>query len=124
MKLDTAKHSLVCLRDTLVNPINLHCPKCNCNIKNTYRFCPKCGVYLNGVSSKFRLSETKKQPRSPFIDPKIEEEVDAKVVALIGEGGYLGYCHRFWSAKQSILREEYGIEWQTPAEQHPEINFD
>ena len=55
---------------------------------------------------------------------EIEEEVNARVVALIGEDGPLGYCHEFWSVKKRILKEEYGIDWKTPAELYPHVIFD
>jgi len=55
---------------------------------------------------------------------KIVKEVEEKVVAEIGEGGYLGYCHRFWEAKQRILKEEYNMDWKTPAQLNPNVLFD
>ena len=58
------------------------------------------------------------------IPREIEEKVDEQVKALIGEGDYLGYCHEFWSVKERILRDEYGIEWKTPAERYPGMIFD
>jgi len=58
------------------------------------------------------------------LPPEIEEEVDAKVEAQIGKGGYMGYCYRFWACKKRILREEYGIEWQSPAETNSGVCFD
>ena len=52
------------------------------------------------------------------------EEVNAKAEALAGPDTYMGYCHIFWAAKKKILREEYGIDWKTPAEEYPTIIFD
>ena len=62
-------------------------------------------------------------PETP-LPPEIEKDVEAKVKAQIGEGGYMGYCHRFWACKKRILREEYGIEWRSLAEMNPGCNFD
>lgn len=36
----------------------------------------------------------------------------------------LGFCHFYWGMKKKILKERYGIDWKTPAEEHPEIIFD
>ena len=58
------------------------------------------------------------------IPREIEEKVDKKVVSVVGEGGYLGYCHEFWRVKKQILLEEYGIDWKTPAERYPGVMFD
>ena len=55
---------------------------------------------------------------------QIEEELDRKIKARIGEGGYLGYCHQYWEMKKLILLEEYGIEWQSPAELNRDVIFD
>lgn len=41
-----------------------------------------------------------------------------------GYVGKLGYCHRFWAAKERILREKYGIEWKSPAKCNRGIIFD
>lgn len=55
----------------------------------------------------------------------IEKEVDQKVEELLkDEKRLLGFCHLFWSTKKRILKEEYGIDWLTPAECHPDIRFD
>ena len=54
----------------------------------------------------------------------IEREVEAKIVAMIGEGGHLGYCHRYWALKKQILKREYGIDWKSPAELNPGVIFD
>jgi hypothetical protein len=38
--------------------------------------------------------------------------------------GGIGFCHVLWKKKKEILRERYGLEWQTPAELNPDIKFD
>lgn len=55
---------------------------------------------------------------------KIEKELHEKIVAVIGKGGYMGYCHRYWSVKRRILREDYAIEWKSPAQLNPGVMFD
>lgn len=54
----------------------------------------------------------------------IEAELEALIEKEIGKGGYLGYCHGYWRVKKRILKEKYGIDWKSPAELHPYINFD
>ena len=36
----------------------------------------------------------------------------------------LGFCHRYWAVQKSILLNEYGIDWKTPAEMNPDMCFD
>lgn len=36
----------------------------------------------------------------------------------------LGFCHAKWAIQKRLLKERYNIDWKTPAEKHPEINFD
>ncbi len=38
--------------------------------------------------------------------------------------GQLGYVHRYWAEKKRFLRERYEIDWKTPAELNPDINYD
>ena len=33
------------------------------------------------------------------------------------------YCARYWNEKQRILKEEFHIEWNTPAQMNPNIRF-
>ena len=60
---------------------------------------------------------------------KVKEEVSREAEELYKkENGYetpvLGSCHAIWAIEKKIYRERYGIEWHTPQEMHPEINFD
>ena len=54
----------------------------------------------------------------------IEREMETLVRAETGKGGYLGFCHEYWTAKKKVLREKYGIDWRSPAERHPHIIYD
>lgn len=36
----------------------------------------------------------------------------------------MGYCHQYWAEKKRILRQEYGIDWRSPAEMNPGTMFD
>ena len=37
---------------------------------------------------------------------------------------HMGYCHSLWARQQAILKDKYGIDWKTPAEQNPDILYD
>ena len=55
---------------------------------------------------------------------KIEDELERLIVKKIGKGGYLGYCHMYWTTKKEILKDRYGIDWKSPAELNPHVMFD
>ena len=54
----------------------------------------------------------------------IEKELDQKIRARIGDKRGLGFCHIYWIAKKNILKTDYGIDWQSPAELNPHIIYD
>ena len=66
--------------------------------------------------------------RDPIEETKeykeIEKELEEKIKAEIGEGGYMGFCHLYWGTKKIILKRDYNIDWKSPAELNPGILFD
>ena len=55
----------------------------------------------------------------------IRDELEAEIEKrLEGIPRGLGFCHLYWGVKKSILKEKYGIDWQSPAERNPMILFD
>ena len=54
----------------------------------------------------------------------IREELEAKIIAKIGENCGLGYCHLYWATKKAILAKEYHIKWRSPAVMNPGVRFD
>ncbi len=44
--------------------------------------------------------------------------------ALAGIPRGMGYCHRLWRTKQTILINKYGIVWFSPADLNPGYLFD
>ena len=50
------------------------------------------------------------------VDKILEEEFE-------GQTG-LGLCHIKWLRKKQLLKEMYNIDWKSPAELNPWINFD
>ena len=51
------------------------------------------------------------------LEAKIEEE-------LRGEPMGDGFCYEYWSVKKRILKEDYGIRWESPSALNPETMFD
>ncbi len=54
----------------------------------------------------------------------IKDELEKKIVAKIGENRGMGYCHLYWATKREILKQDYGIEWKSPAVLNPRVHFD
>lgn len=54
----------------------------------------------------------------------IKNELEAKIIAKIGENSGMGYCYLYWETKRDILKKDYGIEWRSPAELNPRVLFD
>lgn len=42
----------------------------------------------------------------------------------IGDGGYFGFCHEYWCTKKKILKNRFGIEWNSPVDLNPMLMFD
>jgi hypothetical protein len=63
-------------------------------------------------------------------DPRFDEAfktIDSEVEkALLNHPlkGHMGFIHIVWETKQQLLKYNYGIEWQTPAEMNPQVIFD
>ena len=51
---------------------------------------------------------------------KVDEILDKE---FEGQEG-LGLCHKIWARKKVLLKEMYDIDWKSPAELNPWINFD
>ena len=52
------------------------------------------------------------------------EEVE-KILDKEFEGpAYRGKCHAVWDRKKQLLKEMYDIDWKSPAELNPHIDFD
>lgn len=62
-------------------------------------------------------------PRYRKIFAGIELEVD-QAVAGDPRRGSMGFVHLRWEVKKRILKQNYGIEWRSPAELNPHVMFD
>lgn len=61
----------------------------------------------------------------------VREEVDKRAYDLecqslgVNDGKYYrGMCHGIWYHKKRILKEEYGIDWLSPADSDPNTRFE
>ena len=54
----------------------------------------------------------------------IKKELEEKIVAKIGKNFGMGYCHKYWTAKKEILKDDYGIDWKSPRILNPGVKFD
>jgi hypothetical protein len=53
--------------------------------------------------------------------PEVEQKIYARVG---GKPSGMGACFLLWKAKKAILKEDYGIDWKSPAELNPGVKFD
>ena len=60
----------------------------------------------------------------PDLKQKIAEAEERALTILAHEPRRMGFCHLLWRTKKQILRDEYGIDWKTPAEMNPQVLFD
>lgn len=37
---------------------------------------------------------------------------------------HMGFCFRYWDEEKRVLREKYGIDWNTPSQMNPGVMFD
>ena len=82
--------------------------------------------YLYGLGTSDGIiydvrAERKIKPIWLELEEKIKEECpnyDTK------EHYRLGACHGYCAAQKRILKEDYGIDWRTPAELNPNTRFD
>ena len=56
---------------------------------------------------------------------KIKDELEEKIYQATKHlTRRMGYCFTYWSEKERILKEDYGIEWKSPSVLNPHILFD
>ena len=67
---------------------------------------------------------------------KYREEIQEEVRQYLIENGYAHYdsngayrpnrgsCYMAWEYEKKLLKERYGIDWKTPAEENPEDIYD
>lgn len=62
--------------------------------------------------------------RDPEIAPLIDEADRITQKELANEKRRMGFCHLYWRTKKRVLKEQFGIDWKTPAEMNPGVMFD
>jgi len=60
-------------------------------------------------------------PELKKIINKAEKEAENKLISCKRR---FGYCRLLWLMKKQILKEKYKINWKSPIEMNPEIDFD
>lgn len=55
------------------------------------------------------------------VEPIIEELIKERLGELYD---HIGACHAIWYHRKRLLMEKYGIEWFTPVELNPDVDFD
>ena len=84
-----------------------------------------CNKQLARIESK-EEGPTKYDPveyTEKYLNILVELEVKIEF-ELRGVREQIGYCFQYWEIKQRILKEDYGIEWKSPAELNPSTRFD
>ena len=56
---------------------------------------------------------------------KIIDEANKKIYALLEDYPRgMGFCLAYWSVKEKVLREDYGVKWKSPVIMNPGVIFD
>lgn len=55
------------------------------------------------------------------IYPEVQRRLDDR---FANAPRHMGFCFKYWEAKRSLLRDEYGIEWRSPSQMNPRVMFD
>lgn len=93
---------------------------------------------LDGIASLFTQAELVKIILQPQIghlrqDPveftyewediyyEVEKRLDERFANAPRQ---MGFCFMYWNVKRELLKEEYGIDWKSPAQMNPRVMFD
>lgn len=85
--------------------------------------------YGHSFWDSHRIDEEKREIKNDPIEYsdeylKIELELERLIRKEIGDGGYMGFCHKYWYTKKNILKNKFGIEWKSPVDLNRGVNFD
>lgn len=73
------------------------------------------------------LNDEEAEKRLKEIEEEVDQEMIKQGLLRIEDGKKIpsfGSCHVRWGIEKKILKERFGIDWKTPAEKNPNINFD
>jgi hypothetical protein len=79
-----------------------------------------------------RTNKKRNPPTSFLYDPISDDptfawaikEAGDRATEEVGRPFVMGTCHRIWNRKKKILKEEFDIDWYSPAEMNPRARFD
>jgi len=94
--------------------------------KTYYRLMAKADVDRNiecWLADRERYLATETEEKIEAIRPELEAKLKERLPGYGGLGD-MGYCHVVWGVKKEILKEDYNIDWWTPAELNPHIKYD
>ncbi|MFZ5807309.1 MAG: hypothetical protein ACOY3I_08910 [Verrucomicrobiota bacterium] len=80
-------------------------------------------VEFSYAQSKPKRDPIEEDPRYKTIIEKVDQDVEASLKKdnMYGE---MGSCHIFWARKKKILKERYNLDWKSPSEMNPQVEFD
>lgn len=56
---------------------------------------------------------------------EIAEDLQAELDEMLADVPRgMGFCFRYWDAKERLLKEKYGIRWRSPGRMNPGVMFD
>lgn len=77
------------------------------------------------------FSKSKVEKLEKEIEPLVQEEFNKWKIekGFVDENGkpleaVFRSCHTYWSIKKRLMKEKYNVDWKTPAELNPGIQFD
>jgi hypothetical protein len=71
-----------------------------------------------------RCDIKERDPKFRSIIKQADKEAEEKVLKEFGGKHMFGECHAIWDETKRILKEKYNIDWKTPAEMNPDVQFD
>lgn len=80
-----------------------------------------------------KRTNKQKHPKGRFLydpisdDPTFSwaiKEAEDRATEEVGPPFVMGTCHMIWNRKKKILKEEFDIDWYSPAEMNPRVRFD
>ena len=73
------------------------------------------------------LNDDEAEKRIKEIEDEVDQEMIKQGLLKIENGRKIpsfGSCHVRWGIEKKILKERFGIDWKTPAEKNPYIDYD
>lgn len=78
-------------------------------------------IIINPSIGHLRRDPVEYTPRWEEICYDVEDYLDRRFENAPRQHGF---CHIYWEAKRQYLKDNYGIEWRSPAQMNPHVKFD